>query len=98
MSDAYANFFRLGRLIERPSQLDVLHGSCGYSTELGWNEELYTAHFGEDGPGYHMIRTREFSIEGQSMFFTGQMQEWADDEHLQFLMMAEDHSLNSQEI
>jgi hypothetical protein len=44
-------------------------------TELAWNEELWAAHYGEDGPGLDLQITREMFIGDQLQ--VPDLQEWA---------------------
>ena len=52
---------RFIRVIEKPTQWQVLQATCGYSTELSLNEQIEIWHTGEDGPTLFAETLREFS-------------------------------------
>lgn len=81
---------RLLRCVVKPGQHDVLYGTCGVTTELAPNEELWWAHYGEDGEDLTVLTTRQFNIEDQCGWFDMGMQEWAWRERIDMLMLAEE--------
>lgn len=48
-----------------PSQAITLEATCGYSTEVPLDQEVWLVHFGKDGPGFHTQRHRAFTLQEQ---------------------------------
>lgn len=45
-----------------------------FGRRVEWNEEAHWAHFGEDGPGVELEKTRQMFIEEQN--YAGNLQYW----------------------
>jgi hypothetical protein len=82
------NFYKPLKVIERPSQ-ELLLFTVG-RTELAVNEVLLAVHHGEDGPGFDVVRTREFTIAAQTEYHWSEMQDWARDEAMDRVMLTLD--------
>lgn len=53
------------KLVPNPHPQTILAATCGCSTSLTWNEEVWLVHFGEDGAMPTTVITREMFIEQQ---------------------------------
>ena len=67
--------------VAQPKPFTVYLDSCGQKVELALNEEVVRYHYGEDGAGYEIERTRSYQINSQNVL-SGQMQDWFWDEHM----------------
>jgi len=67
---------RFIRTIEKPTQWQVLQATCGFTTELGLNEQIEVWHMGEDGSTLFAETTRAFSLQAQCEALAG-FQQWA---------------------
>ena len=63
--------------VAQPKPFTVYLASCGQKVELALNEEVVRYHYGEDGAGYEIERTRSYQN-----VLSGQMQDWFWDEYM----------------
>lgn len=76
--------------VAAPTQRQVLAATCGYATELRWNEEVLLVYWGEDGPGLVTQRTREFFAgQPQASDNLAEFQSWYIDELVDALWAGE---------
>ena len=77
-------YFRYVKQVQKPTQKQLLYFT--HRTELAWNEELWTVHYGEDGPGCEIVTTRQMFIDFQHDTYND-FQQWFLDELMEDYML-----------